>query len=202
MISVAEFYSYIWIGKSGDPVYHIDSYLSCGAYLWRTFLWTHILGGNAVYLSDLGDYLFYCQRNRLVVWLYITDYLLSHIERGSRASNKRQCVYLSDCSFKLSYVCLELVRKKIHNAVGKIHSVKLSLTLDYCNSCFIFRRCDVRKQALLETAYQSLFDTVQLFGRSIRGEYDLLVLIIEAVECVEQLLLSFAFICHKLNIIY
>ena len=43
-------------------------------------------------------------------------------------------------------------------------------------------------------AYQSLFDTVQLFGRSIRGEYDLLVLIIEAVEGVEQLLLSFAFI--------
>ena len=84
---------------------------------------------------------------------------------------------------------------------GDFQIQQLRLALDDGDAGLKIRRLDVRDQAPLEAGAQPFLQRFDLLGRSVGGQDDLLVVLVERIEGVEELLLGALLAADELDIV-
>ena len=95
-----------------------------------------------------------------------------------------------------------MVGDEFSHILGQIQVEQLGLTLDDGHAGLEIRRLDIGGQAPLKAGTQALFQALDLLGRAIRGNHDLLVGIVQGVEGVEKLLLGGFLAGDELDIVH
>ena len=82
------------------------------------------------------------------------------------------------------------------------HALLFVLLLEDCDSGLEVRGLNVRDESPLEAGDKPLFKRGYILGRTVAGENNLLVRVIERVEGVKKLFLGTVLACKKLHVIY
>lgn len=98
-------------------------------------------------------------------------------------------------------VALDPAGDELEHIVGHVEPVHPCLLTEDGDARLEFRRLDVGDQAPLETGPQPFLERGQLLGRTVRGDDDLLVRIVEGVEGVEELLLDAFLAFDELDVV-
>src|ERR687887_92924 len=89
--------------------------------------------------------------------------------------------------FELPDVLVELRGDEVQDLVGYLQAVAKGLHLEDGDAGLQVGRLDVNHQAGPEPAAQSLLDPAELLGRTVAGDDDLTLVLVEMVEGVEEL---------------
>src|ERR1700741_3946579 len=82
-----------------------------------------------------------------------------------------------------------------------MEALVLRLLLKNGDFGFEIGRLDIRDQAPFETGAQALFDGIDILRKAVRGNDDLLLLLVESIERVEELFLSALLAGDKLDVV-
>lgn len=95
-----------------------------------------------------------------------------------------------------------MVGDELGHILGQIEVEKLRLALDDGHAGLEIRRLDVGGQAPLETGAQTLFQALDLLGRAVGRDDDLLVGIVEGVEGMEEFFLGGLLARDELDVVH
>ena len=160
-----------------------------------------ILGGHAVGSRDLVDDALDGDLGRHVVIEDVGDDLLHGVERRLFVVEEGLRLELFDGALQLADVGLEPVCDVFTDLVGQVQVEKLRFSFYNSDSCFKIRRLDVRDQVLLKAGAETVVERADLLGRTVGGQYDLLVRLVERVEGMEEFLLRTFLAADELDIV-
>ncbi len=101
----------------------------------------------------------------------------------------------------LSDVRIELFREEFLDLVRKLKSDALRLIFEDRKTQLVIRERYVRENSALEAAPYSVLKSGEILRRTVGGEYDLLMLLVEGIERVEKLLLRRILARDELNVV-
>ena len=104
-------------------------------------------------------------------------------------------------AFQFAHIGAHVTCDKQRHVHRKMRVFQLRLALQDRDLCFQIRRLDVDHQTPLKARAQTIFETVQLLGRTIARDDDLLAVFVQRVEGVEELFLRALFTGKELNVI-
>ena len=132
----------------------------------------------------------------------VLDGILCHTDDRLDALEHIVGVQLLDGTFQLADVVFEVVGDELGHILRQVEMEKLCLPLDDGHAGLKIWRLDVGGQAPLETGAQTLFQTLDLLGRAVGGDDDLLVGVVEGVEGVEELFLRGLLARDELDVVH
>ena len=108
---------------------------------------------------------------------------------------------LFDNALKLTDIALDVFAKEAQNLVGKVDVHQLCLALEDGNAKLGIRRLDIHDQTAFETALDTFLQVLDVLGRTVGGENDLLACVVERVEGMEKFFLCGDLTRDELNIV-
>src|SRR5699024_10608624 len=95
----------------------------------------------------------------------------------------------------------ELAGDEVYDLVGDVQPENLRLPLDNRDPRLDIGRGDVRQQPRFKPGFQPVGDDLDVFGRTVGGDDDLLVVLVEVVKCMEELFLGRILAREELDIV-
>ena len=108
---------------------------------------------------------------------------------------------LFDRALQLTDVGLDVLRDVGGNLVGQLDAHLVRLVADDRDAGLEIGRLDVREQAPLKAGLHAVLERVDLLGRTVRGEHDLLFRLVQRVEGMEKLLLRALLARDELHVV-
>ena len=96
---------------------------------------------------------------------------------------------LLDGTLQLTNIRFQLGGDEFADLVGQINVEQFRLALDDRDARLDIGRLDVGDQVLLKARAQTVGEGLDLLGRTVGGQHDLLVCVVEGIEGVEEFLL-------------
>src|SRR5438270_2713555 len=118
-----------------------------------------------------------------------------------RAGKGRVSHQSSQRAFQFADVRLNRSRDVFSDVIRQREAIVLRFLLQNSDFCFQVGRLDIRDQSPFKTGAQSFLNGVDVFRQAIRGNNNLLLLLVKRVEGVEKLFLSALFAGDELDIV-
>ena len=139
---------------------------------------------------------------RHIVVQNVGNYLLRRRDGDLFVIEKILRLELFDRALELADIGFELGGDELADLVGEVDVEQLRLALDDGDARFDVGRLDVGDQILLKARAQTVGKGLDLLGRTVGGQHDLLVGVIERVEGVEEFLLHRLLAAEKLHVVH
>ena len=131
----------------------------------------------------------------------VPQHLLRGPQRNRCARQRRVGHQPRQRAFELAHVGLDGARNVFRHVVGQTEALVLGLFLQNRDPGLEVRRLDVRNQSPLKPRTQTFFDGIDVFRQAVRGNHNLLLLLVERVEGVKKFFLGALFSSDELDIV-
>ena len=127
---------------------------------------------------------------------------LGNLKRDRLIDQGGVCRHPDQCAFELTNGGLELGGDEGEHIVADLGAVGGSLLHQDGNTRFQVWRLNIRDQPALKARTQAIFQRGQLTRRTVGGQNDLLIRLVQSVEGVEELLLGTFLTLQELDVIH
>ena len=180
---------------------HVNGDMTGKSDFRRAFFALDVFDTHVVALGNILNDLFRnkCRRNRT------RDHAGKHgacrIDGDFGTVDKAVSAELFDDAFKLTNVAFYVFTKEAEDFIGKVDVHELSLAFEDGNAELGIRRLDVDDKTAFETALDSFLEMLDILGRTVGGQNDLLTGVVKRVEGVEEFFLCGDLAGDELNIV-
>ena len=202
MIAAGELPADLFHAHAGDLPQDVDGHTAGRGHIGVALGAADVGRGDVEGAGHLADDLFDGHRYGLGLVEDVLDGVLSHADHRLDALQHVVGVQLFHGAFQLADVVLQVVGDELGHILGQIQVQKLCLALDDGHAGLEVRRLDIGGQAPLKAGAQALFQALDLLGRAIGSNDDLLVGVVQGVEGVEELFLGGLLAGDELDIVH
>ena len=203
VMSAAEFLADIDHGQRRDLSGDVDGDMTRVADVGAlVLLRADLVSRNAEGARYLVNDAFHRDLRRHIVVQNVGNYLLRRRDGDLFVIEKILRLELFDRALELADIGFELGGDELADLVGEVDVEQLRLALDDGDARFDVGRLDVGDQILLKARAQTVGKGLDLLGRTVGGQHDLLVGVIERVEGVEEFLLHRLLAAEKLHVVH
>ena len=174
---------------TGDLADDIHRHLAGGTHIGAALFPADVGGYHIIGARHFVDDLFNRNGDGLGIIQCILDGGRRHADAGGNTLQHIVGVKLFHCALQLADVLLQMVGDIFRNVIRQIQIQQFGLALDDRHTGFEIRRLDIRRQAPLEPGAQTLFQALDLLGRPVGCQHDLLAGIMQRIKSMEKLFL-------------
>ena len=202
MVTARELPADLLHAHAGDLAQDVDGHAAGGGHIGVPLGAADVGRGDVEGAGYLAHDLLDGDRHGLGLVEDVLDGILCHADDRLDALEHIVGIELFDRAFQLADVIFQMVGDELGHVLGQIEVEKLRLALDDGHAGLEIRRLDVGGQAPLEAGAQTLFQALDLLGRAVGRDDDLLVGIVEGVEGVEELFLGGLLARDELDVVH
>ena len=185
-------------GHFPDDIHgHLPGRADVGVALFAPDIRRHYIVGARHLVEDLLD----GHRDGLAVVQGILDGGGGHPDAGGDAFQHIVGVELFHGAFQLTDVLLQMIGDVFRHVIGQVQVQQFRLALDDGHAGLEIRRLDVGGQAPLKPGAQTLFQTLDLLGGTVRRDDDLPAVVVQGVESMEKFFLGTFLARQELDIV-
>ena len=202
MVTARELPADLLHAHAGDLAQDVDGHTAGGGHIGVPLGAADVGRGDVEGAGYLAHDLLDGDRHGLGLVEDVLDGILCHADDRLDALEHIVGVELFDRAFQLADVIFQMVGDELSHILGQVEVEKLRLALDDGHAGLEIRRLDVGGQAPLEAGAQTLFQALDLLGRAVGCDDDLLVGIVEGVEGVEEFFLGGLLARDELDVVH